>query len=142
MLERTKQLTRSNVLQATEWLMLKSHLKLVEIFERNNLQNHVGEIHSELTHGGFGFRIWTDDWVIFFNEFGTGIFNANGVSTNHPWVYYKDNSFHTTIGQRPKAMFGQLQNEIIRVMGDEYNSCIHLAFNQEQYNGFKSSLRG
>ena len=115
---------------------------MVEIFEKNNLQNHVGEIHSELTHGGLGFRIWTKDWVVFFNEYGTGIYNLNGITTNHKWVYCKDDTFYTTIGQRPKFMFSTLDKEIRRVIGDEYRTCIHLAWSQKSYEDFRASMRG
>lgn len=132
---------------------------LVEIYNNQNLSNHIDTLNKEITDDGYGFRIWTEDFVVIFNEYGTGIVgdgthpNPNGYKYNIKteykdssgrWVYYKsdDNSFYTTKGMEAKHMFYDVEEQIKKYASDFYKTAINCAITDEQYKSFRDSLRG
>ena len=64
---------------------------LKDVFSDNNLSNHIGSLNSEITNNGLGFRIWTNDWIVIFNEYGTGI-KGEGTHPNPNGYQYKSPS--------------------------------------------------
>lgn len=70
--------------------------KVLEYCYDNNILNHVGAIEWEYDANKNIGRVWTNDWVIIFNEMGTGIV---GAGNSHPnpadpfknWVYDEHN---------------------------------------------------
>ena len=135
-----------------------SYDTLVKVYKENNLSNHINTIHKEITEKGFGFRIWTDDWVVIFNEYGTGVVGSG----THPnpgvykynveskfkdqlgrWVYYNDDvdSYVTTAGMRAKHMFYDVESAIKKYAKEFYQTAIHLSINDKQYQSFRETLR-
>lgn len=138
--------------------MEATYQTLCDVFKDNNLSNHINSIQKEISDNGTGFRIWCNDWIVIFNEYGTGV-RGNGTHPNPDgyqynikseykdefgrWIYRdKYGKFHTTSGMGAKHMFydvEQLLNELAR---DFYNNAVKLAINDEQYKAFRESLRG
>lgn len=121
--------------------MLITYLKLCEAYKANNLSNHIQTIKYELIKGGKGFRIQSDDWVVFFNEYGTGIYNDNGVQTNL-WTYYKaeEGKFYTTQGQRPKHIWRDIEAELREQAQGMYKTAISYALEQKSYSEFAGKI--
>lgn len=156
-LQKIENRTEKNMILATKDLMEATYETLVKTFKENNLSGHVNSIHKELTNKGLGFRIWTNDWIVIFNEYGTGI---KGQGT-HPepkyqynidtefkdefgrWVYYNDdtNSFVTTSGMPAKHMFYDVQETLNKYAKEFYSTAISLSINDKQYQSFRKSLR-
>lgn len=130
---------------------------LVEVFKDNNLSNHVDSLNKEITDNGYGFRIWTNDWIVIFNEYGTGVSGegthpnpknyAYNIQTEYKdefgrWTYYNDDigSFVTTSGMPAKYMFYTVEQLIKENASSFYKSAINLAINNEQYQSFRKSL--
>lgn len=162
-LQRIENRTQENFMLATKDLMEATYQALVDVFNSNNLSNHINSINRELTNDGLGFRIWTNDWIVIFNEFGTGIsgqgtypsstcysYNSHkptekeielNIPENH-WIYYKDGKFYITSGMPAKHMFYDVERLLNEYVKEFYQSAIKLAINDEQYQSFKASLRG
>ena len=121
--------------------MLITYLRLVEEFKNNNLENHIDSIKYELINDGNGFKIFCNDWVVFFNEYGTGIYNSLGGGRQDPWTYFKDGEFFTTQGQRPKFVWLAVKRELEQVAREYYDIALKYAVEQKSYEDFKSSLR-
>lgn len=147
-----------NIKLATKDLMEITYLLLVENFNLNNLSNHINSLKCTLIDNGNGFKIWTNDWIVIFNEYGTGI---KGIDT-HPdpgnykyniqskykddkgrWKYYdkKRDKFFTTSGMKSKHMFYDVEEIIKNHLKDLYSSAINCSINDEQYNSFLTSIR-
>lgn len=157
-LQRIENRTEENMILATKGLMEVTYETLVKIFKEKNLSNHIDSIYKELTNKGLGFRIWTNDWIVIFNEYGTGIKgegthpNPNGYQYNIKteykdelgrWVYKdKYGEFHTTSGMPAKHMFYDVEQMLKELAKDFYNVAVSKAINDEQYQAFKTSLRG
>lgn len=154
-----KNRTDENMKLATVSLMEATFESLVNVFKDNNLSNHINSLQKEINNNGYGFRIWTDDWIIIFNEYGTGIKgegthpNPSGYSYNIKteykdefgrWVYYNDktDSFITTSGMPAKHMFYDVEQLLKENAKEFYSTAVKLAINNEQYQTFRSSLRG
>lgn len=130
---------------------------LNEYFKQNNLSNHFQNVNGELLFDGYGFRVWTDDWVIIFNEYGTGIKgqgthpNPDGYQYNVPsdskdsqgrWVYRnKDGEYRTTSGMEAKHIFYDIQQELNKYASDFLSTAINKSLKDEEYQSFKVSLR-
>lgn len=161
-LQSISNLTDENIKQATYDLMEETYNSLCDVFDDNNLSNHKSNLNKEITYDGYGFRIWTDDWVIIFSEYGTGVKgegthpNPKGYSYNHHiqteqeekmhlpeeyWIYYDDGSFHITNGQVAKHMFYDVEQMLNEHIKEFYSTAINLAINEKQYQAFKNSLR-
>lgn len=157
-LEKVKNRTYKNFLLVTEDLMEITYQTLVDIFKNNNLSNHIGSLNKELINNGLGFRIWTNDWIVIFNEYGTGI---KGIGT-HPnpnnyeyniktefkdefgrWTYYNDDvgQYVTTNGMPAKHMFNDVENLLNECAKEFYSSAINLALDDKQYQTFRTSLK-
>ena len=151
-----------NVELATKDLMKATLQMLEDIFVENNLGNHIDSLKSELIENGTGFRIWCNDWIVIFNEYGTGVRgegthpNPNGYKYNQHkrteteeklhipenyWLYYKDGNFYITNGMEAKRMFYDTEQALKEVAKEFYNVAINRAINDEQYQSFKTSLR-
>ncbi len=156
-LQRVEIRTKENIRLATEDLMYATYNLLCNILKENNLSNHIGSIQVEITDGGFGFRIWTNDWIIIFHEYGTGIVGSNSPHPNPTisWVYdknghgekgwkyrKKDGTYGWTRGLPSKHIFYDVEQEIKKYAKDFYQTAINLAITDEQYQSFKNSLRG
>lgn len=149
--------TDENIKLATISLMNATYDSLVNVFRDNNLSNHISSIQKEIIDNGYGFRIWSNDWIVIFNEYGTGIKGEgthpepNGYSYNIKtdykdefgrWVYYNDDigTFVTTSGMPAKHMFYDVEILLKENAKDFYSSAIKLAINNEQYQNFRGSL--
>ena len=125
-LQRIENKTQENFILATKDLMEAVYQALIDVFNSNNLSNHISSLNKELTDGGLGFRIWTNDWIVIFNEYGTGVKgegthqNSDGYKynehkrteteeklniPNNYWIYYKDGDFYITNGMEAKHIF-------------------------------------
>lgn len=139
--------------------MNATYESLVEIFKDNNLSGHVESINKEITDNGSGFRIWTNDWIVIFNEYGTGVKgegthpNPKGYTYNIKtkykdelgrWVYFnnKTENFVTTSGMVSKHMFYDLEQILRENVKEFYNVALKLSINNKQYQAFRISLRG
>lgn len=150
--------TDENMKLATKDLMEVAYSTLVKVYKENNLSNHISTIKKEITAKGFGFKIWTDDWVVIFNEYGTGV---RGDGT-HPdsgdykynvssefkdefgrWIYYNDDldSYITTSGMRAKHMFYDVEQAIRKYAKEFYSTAINLSLSDKAYQSFRESLR-
>ncbi len=106
--------------------------KVLEYCYDNNILNHVGAIEWEYDANKNIGRVWTNDWVIIFNEMGTGIV---GKQNPHPrkegwqydvnahgeegWVYPKtDGTFGWTKGLPSRRMFYKAFESIKSEIGD------------------------
>lgn len=143
---------------ATIDLMNATLQALKDVFNENNLSNYIDTLQSEITDGGLGFRIWCNDWIVIFNEYGTGIKgegthpNPDGYQYNIKteykdefgrWVYKdKNGEFHTTAGMPAKHMFYDVEQMLKELAVDFYNVAVKRAINDEQYQSFRASLRG
>lgn len=138
--------------------MNATYESLVEIFIDNNLSGHIDSINKEITDNGSGFRIWTNDWIVIFNEYGTGVKgegshpNPKGYTYNIQtkykdelgrWVYFnkKTENFVTTSGMVSKHMFYDLEKILRENVKEFYNVALKLAINDKQYQSFRISLR-
>ncbi len=157
-LQKKENRIQENLILATQNLLEATLQALKDVFSDNNLSNHISSLNSEITNDGLGFRIWTNDWIVIFNEYGTGIKgtgthpNPNGYQYNIKteykdelgrWVYKdKYGEFHTTSGMPAKYMFYDVEQMLKELAKDFYNVAISRAINDEQYQAFKTSLRG
>lgn len=143
---------------ATIDLMNVTYDTLVKVLQVNNLSKHVSSINKELTNNGFGFRIWTTDMIIIFNEYGTGIkgegthpnpkdykynIQSEFKDENGRWVYYNDEtgSYVTTSGMPAKHMFYDVEQALNKYAKQFYSTALNLALNDKQYQKFRNSLR-
>ena len=140
--------TKENFQEATKDLMNATYEELIKLLNENNLSNHVSSVKAELSSDKLGFKIYTNDWIIVFHEFGTGIYNSNKVTTNHSWTYYNEkytNSrgthFFTTIGMPPKHIFYEVEESLKEVAKEYYSVALNKALKNESYQSFKESLR-
>lgn len=130
---------------------------LMQVLDSNNLSNHKNNVKKEMIDNNTGFRIWTNDWVIIFNEYGTGIVGSG----THPnpknyeynrssdkkdeqgrWIYFNEhvNSYLTTSGMIAKHMFYDIEEAIKKYGKGFYSSAINLALNDKEYESFRESL--
>lgn len=156
-LQNIKSRTSENMKLATIDLMGITFETLKKVLIANNLSNHIDEVKKEITNNGLGFRIWTTDMIIIFNEYGTGI---TGEGT-HPepknykynvqskfkdekgrWVYYNDEtlSYVTTDGMQAKHMFYDVEQALNSYASQFYSTAVNLALNDKQYQKFRKSL--
>jgi len=136
-----------------------SYNLMIEIFKRTNLSNHIKNLNKEITDNGYGFRIWTNDWVVIFNEYGTGIVGSGthpnsqnyqyNIQTSYKdkngrWVYYNEDieSYVSTYGMKAKHMFYDLEVMLKEKMKEFYSIATECAINDEQYQSFINSLSG
>lgn len=146
-LESIKNRTNENLRLATADLMNSTYDMLCQLLEENNLSNHISSLKAELTDDGLGFRIYTNDMIIIFHEYGTGIFNSNGNGTPQ-WTYYsekytneKGTHFFTTSGMPAKHIFYDVEQFLAENAKEYYNVAVEKTLTDEQYQSFKSSLR-
>ena len=149
---------KNNIKLATIDLMETTYELLIELYKNNNLINHTNTLYRELIDDGNGFRIWTNDWIVIFNEYGTGVkgsgthpnsmnykynIDSKYKDKNGKWVYFNKtiDSFVTTQGMVAKHMFYDAEEIIKRYIKDYYNHAITCTLNDEQYQSFRSSLR-
>ena len=154
-LQRVENRTKENFILATSDLMNATYNLLCDILKENNLSNYISSINYEITDNGFGFRIWTNDWVLIFHEYGTGIVGSNNPHPNPTisWVYdknehgekgwkypKKDGTYGWTRGLPSKHIFYDVEQEIRKYAKEFYQSAINLAITDEQYQNFRNSL--
>ena len=147
-----------NIILATKDLMDASYDLLVEYYKKENLSNHISTLNKEIISDGYGFRLWTNDWIVIFNEYGTGVVGEGthpdpkdykyNIKTQYKdstgkWVYFNDDldSFITTRGMRAKHMFYDLEEQIKLYASKFYETAIECSLNDEQYQSFRESLR-
>lgn len=157
-LQKIESRLKSNIKLATMDLMETTYELLIELYKNNNLKNHINTLHKEIISDGNGFRIWTNDWIVIFNEYGTGIIgsgthpNSTGYQYNLQsqykdkygrWVYFnkKTESFITTKGMKAKHMYYDAEQIIKKYIGEYYNYAITCSVNDEQYQKFRNSLK-
>ena len=158
-LQKIKNRFQQNIKLATYDLMNLSYNLMIEIFEKTNLSNHIKNLNKEIIGNGYGFKIWTDDWVVIFNEYGTGIIGSGthpnpqnyqyNIQTSYKdkngrWVYYNDDieSYISTYGMKAKHMFYDLEILLKEKMKEFYSIATECAINDEQYQSFRNSLSG
>ena len=146
-----------NIKLATRDLMNVTYETLMQVFDANNLSNHKSAVQKDMIDNDMGFKIWTNDWVIIFNEYGTGIvgsgthpnpknyeYNKSSDSKDSQgrWIYFNEhaNSYLTTSGMPAKHMFYDVEEAINKYAKEFYSSAINLALNNEKYHEFKKSL--
>lgn len=157
-LQKINNRTEENMKLATKNLMEVTYETLVNVFNENNLSNHIESINKEITNNGLGFRIWTNDWIVIFNEYGTGIVGEGthpkpnnyqyNVNTEFKdkfgrWVYFNENTNHfiTTSGMPAKHMFYDVQELLNKYAKEFYSTAINLSLNDKQYQSFRNSLK-
>lgn len=150
--------TQENMKLATKDLMNVVYETLVKVFEANNLSSHIGSIKKEPDVDGLGFRIWTNDWVVIFNEYGTGIkgqgthpkpkkyqynMQSEFKDENGRWVYYNSTteSFVTTNGMIAKHMFYDVEEALNKYAKEFYSTAINQSLSNKKYQSFRTSLR-
>ena len=107
--------------------------KVLEHCHENDIYNHIDSIHWEYDEKTNIGRVWTNDWVLLFNEYGTGIV---GSQNPHPsangwkydinehgekgWYYPKgDGTYGWTKGLPSKHMFYDAFEDIKDLLGDK-----------------------
>ena len=107
--------------------------KVLEYCHDSEIYNHIDAIHWEYDEETNVGRVWTNDWVLLFNEYGTGIVgsqnphpNANGWKYDmnehgeRGWYYPKgDGTYGWTKGLPSKHMFYDAFEDIKDLIGDK-----------------------
>lgn len=108
--------------------------KYVKEYARSVIDNHIDEIKMEYDKTKNIGKVYTNNWVIIFNEMGTGIVGSNNP---HPsplvknweydvnkhgeegWIYPKeDGTFGRTSGLPSRQMFYKAYNQIKKEIGN------------------------
>ena len=156
-LQKIENRTFENIKSATKDLMNITYDTLNKLFQENNLSEHIGNVSKELIDNGYGFKISTNDFIIIFNEYGTGVVGQgthpkpNNYQYNIPsdskdefgrWVYKnKYGEFKTTSGMEAKHIFYDIQELLDKYAKEFYSTAINLAIKDEQYQSFRNSLK-
>ena len=107
--------------------------KVLEYCHDSEIYNHIDAIHWEYNEETNIGRVWTNDWVLLFNEYGTGVVgsqnphpNANGWTYDmnqhgeRGWYYPKgDGTYGWTKGLPSKHMFYDAFEDIKDLIGDK-----------------------
>lgn len=128
--------------------MYATYNELIKLLEENNLGNHTGSVITEISSDRLGFKIYSNDWILVFHEFGTGIYNERESKTKGAWTYYnekytneKGTHFFTTYGMPAKHIFYEVEEALKETAKEFYSVALNCALKDESYQNFKKSLR-
>lgn len=131
---------KKNLLKGTENGIKKATERALELVKINcyekGINNHTEQIYAEYDEEINTGKVYTNDWVLIFNEMGTGIIGKNNPHPNPSkefkswkydvnehgekgWHYPKDDgTYGWTKGLPSKHMFYDTVNQLKKVMGD------------------------